>query len=144
MIDVPGTNSKRELKSAGRLAVLFLAVLAVFFSGCSSVKTPPDTVNANFFENPNRVWAAIEISLDTLDYEVESSNRPDGKMRAVPGGDSDGMPVALQIDQVAWTQDQVRVYVKPVALDTSSPVGQEALDKVAADFLTVLKRKLGS
>ncbi len=53
-------------------------------------------------------------------------------------------PVALQIDQVAWTQDQVRVYVKPVALDTSSPVGQEALDKVAADFLTVLKRKLGS
>ena len=125
------------------VAVAAALIIVVSMAGCASVKTPPGTSTASFFQNPDRVWAAIEISLDTLEYEIETSNRADGKMRAVPLGGGDGRSIALEIDQVAWSQDQVKIYVKPVAGDPGSPVSQENLDKAAADFLTVLKRKLG-
>ena len=138
----PGVRNPRRSKAK---AAIFASALIVVVSlaGCASVKTPPGTSSASFFQNPDRVWAAIQMSLDTLEYEIESSNRPDGKMRAVPLAGGDGPSIALEIDQVAWTQDQVKIYVKPVAGDPGSSVSQELLDKAAADFLTVLKRKLG-
>ena len=117
-------------------------VFALSLSGCSSMTTPAGAQAANFFQNPDRVWAAIQMSLDTLEYEIEGSNRPDGTMRAVPI-DDDAPSIVFEISQVAWTQDQVRVYVKPVAGGSGPSIEQGVLDKAAADFLTVLKRKLG-
>ncbi len=139
------------LKSTLRLRTVavsrFMAVVCVVFllplAGCSSMKESPDTSDASFFQNPDRVWAAIQMSLDTLEYEIENSNRPDGEMRAVPiDGDSEPK-IVLEIRQVAWTTDQVRVYVTPADGGSGEPATQTALDKAAADFLAVLKRKLG-
>ena len=141
MVDLQRLDPKFRPANAGRLVVVASMVFVLSLSGCSSMKTPAGTQEANFFQNPDRVWAAIQMSLDTLEYEIESSNRPDGKMRAVPI-DDDAPSVVFEISQVAWTQDQVRVYVKPVAGDSGPLVGQDVLDVAAADFLTVLKRKL--
>ena len=123
-----------------RMVVVLLAVAMV--ASCSSMKGPPNTVSAQFFRNPDLVWACLQETLDTLGYEVESSNRYDGVIRAVghsPGG-SPG--VALRIDQVMRTLDQVNVYVKPQAADPDNPPGEKALVKAARDFVTVLERKL--
>ena len=139
----PGVGHRCFLGSPAAIVAVTLIVM-LSSVGCASVKTPPGTSTVSFFQNPDRVWAAIEMSLDTLEYEIVSSNRFDGKMRAVPLADDDGPSIAYEIDQVAWTSDQVKVYVKPVAADSDSSVDQSDLDKAAADFLAVLKRKLGS
>ena len=141
MVDFLRLDPRFRPANAGRFFVVASMVFALSLSGCSSMKTPAGTQEANFFQNPDRVWAAIQMSLDTLEYEIESSNRPDGTMRAIPI-DDEAPPVVFEISQVAWTQDQVRVYVKPVAGESGPSVGQSVLDKAAADFLTVLKRKL--
>ncbi len=133
-----GVDSLYSLARRGVLVVL----VAGFVVSCASVKNPPGTVTAQFFQNPDRVWDAILLSLDTLGYEVTSSNRDDGVIRAaLPAGDTSG--VGLEINQVMNTQDQVNVYVRGVAEDASSSPSREALDKAAQDFVTVLKRKLG-
>ena len=107
------------------------------------MKNPPGTVTAQFFQNPDRVWEAIQLSLEILEYVVESSNRDEGVIRAAKTADDQTPWVALDINQVMYTQDQVNVYVRGEAEDPSAPPSQEALDKAAQDFVTVLKRKLG-
>ena len=84
----------------------------------------------------------VDRTLETLGYEVESSNREDGVIRAVGTSNGDSPGVVLEIDQVMRTLDQVNVYVRPVAADPNAPPGDEALTRAAQDFVTVLKRKL--
>jgi hypothetical protein len=142
---------KIEFKAGSRRSVflrsLVLASAAAVTAGlmisCASVKNPPGTVTAQFFQNPDRVWEAIQLSLDTLDYVVESSDRDEGVIRAAkPAADTTPW-IALDINQVMYTGDQVNVFVRGVAEDPSAAPSQDVLDKAAQDFVTVLKRKLG-
>ena len=122
-----------------------VAVMAVVMAvGCASLKNPPGTVTAQFFQNSDRVWEGIQLSLEALEYVVESSNRDDGVIRAAKPADDQTPWIALEINQVANTQDQVNVYVRGVPEDPSAAPDQETLDKAAQDFVTVLKRKLGN
>ena len=125
-----------------------LAAVAMICGGllvsCSSLKNPPGTVTAQFFQNPDRVWEGIELTLETLGYVVESSNRDEGMIRAASAADDRTPSIALDINQVMRTEDQVNVYVRGVPDDTSAPPDQESLEKAALDFVTVLKRKLGN
>jgi uncharacterized lipoprotein len=126
------------------LALAVVAVVATgFIVSCASVRNPPGTVTAQFFQNPDRVWDALGLSLDALGYEVASSNRDEGVIRAKkPAGDTSG--VGLEINQVMYTQDQVDVFVRGVAGEAASSPNQEDLDRAAQDFVTLLKRKLGN
>lgn len=139
----------REAVSRGsmiaRSCVLTLAAVVAtgLLVACASVKNPPGTATAQFFQNPDRVWEAIQLSLDTLDFVVESSNRDEGVIRAARPADDTTPWIALDINQVMYTQDQVNVFVRGVAEDPSAAPSQETLDKAAQDFVTVLKRKLG-
>jgi len=122
---------------------LLVVLVAGFIVSCASVRNPPGTVTAQFFQNPDRVWDALELSLDTLGYEVTSSNRDEGVIRAKkPAGDTSGG--GLEINQVMYTQDQVDVFVRGVAQDPTAAPEQAALAKAAQDFVDVLKRKLGN
>jgi len=136
-------NSRFSMAPRGFALVLAMVMTAGLVVSCASVKNPPGTVTAQFFQNPDRVWEAIQISLETLEYVVESSNRDEGVIRAAKPADDQTPWVALDINQVMYTQDQVNVFVRGVAEDPSAAPGQEALDKAAQDFVTVLKRKLG-
>jgi uncharacterized lipoprotein len=135
----------REVDSLHSLAKrsLLVVLVAGFVVSCASVRNPPGTVTAQFFQNPDRVWDALELSLDTLGYEVTSSNRDEGVIRAKkPADDPSG--VGLEINQVMYTQDQVDVFVKGVAEDPTAAPEQAALAKAAQDFVAMLERKLGN
>jgi len=129
-----------------RSSALMLAVVLApgLMMSCASVKNPPGTVTAQFFQNPDRVWEAIQISLENLEYVVESSNRDEGVIRAARPAADQTPWIALDINQVMHTEDQVNVFVKGVAGDPSAAPGQDELEKAAQDFVTVLKRKLGN
>lgn len=101
------------------------------------------TWTSSYFKNPDEVWAGIELALDQLGYEVTDSNRPDGKIRAEPAEDGEGPEVVLAIDQVARTDDQVIIYVKPISENAETPATSAQLEAAARDFLAVLDRKLG-
>jgi len=123
--------------------MLTVVVAAGLMVSCASMKNPPGTVSAQFVQNPDRVWEAIQLSLDTLDYVVESSNRDEGVIRAARPSDDTTPWIALDINQVMYTDDQVNVFVRGVAEDPSVAPSQETLDKAAQDFVIVLKRNLG-
>lgn len=137
------TGSYLSKPGSRTMTVLCAAMAAGILVSCASVTNPPGTVTAQFFQNPDRVWDGIEISLDTLGYEIESSNRADGVIRALPTSESATPGAALEINQIMNTDDEVRVYVRPVAADAAVATVQEELDRAARDFVTVLKRKLG-
>lgn len=125
--------------------VLLGALISISMAvSCSSVRIPPGTMAARFFQNPDRVWEGIQLTLETLEYVVESSNRDEGTIRAARPAD-DPMPwVALEINQVMYTEDQVNVFVRGVPEDPADPPDQQVMEEAAQDFVTVLKRKLGN
>lgn len=129
--------------SANRLpgVTVGIILLAVVTVSCSS-SGGGDTYRANFFQNPDRTWAAVELNLIELDYEIESSNRVDGIIQAVGEEGDDGVRVALRIDHVLRVQDQVNVYVKPRDGGGSTRASDAALDRAATAFLTELRKKL--
>ena len=127
----------------GAVCSLVVVIAAGLLVSCASVKTPEGTFSAGFFQNPNRVWEGIDLTLEILGYEIESSNRADGVLRAVPTAESESPGTVLEINQVMNTDDKVSVYVKGVAADPGAPPDQDALDKAANEFLTVLTRKVG-
>ena len=137
MVISPGGAGVRT--TGGFFAAVVLA--AMVLASCASVAEPPGTASAQFFQNPDRVWAAIGETLETLGYEVETSNRMDGAIRAVPaaGGESPG--IVLDISQVMHTGDQVNVDVKPRPAP-GSRADRQTTNAAAGDFVAVLKRTL--
>jgi hypothetical protein len=121
------------------------AITAGVFStaACSSyLASPEGTWTATYFDNPDRVWNAIELALLELDDVVITDNRDDGVIRAESSGSDDHTVIALAIDQVMRTEDQVNVSIEPsFGGDPESADGN--LLKVAADaFLKRLDDKL--
>jgi hypothetical protein len=90
---------------------------------------PADSRTASYFDPPDRVWDAIQMTLEEQGYEVESEDRLDGIIHAVSGEGDEA--VALRIDQVFRT-DIVRVHVRPDGEVT------DRSDAAVADFLALL------
>jgi hypothetical protein len=116
-------------------------VLAGVAVSCSS-SGGGDPHRGNFFQNPDRTWGAVEVTLIELDYEIESSNRVDGIIEAVGEEGDDGVRIALRIDQVLRVQDQVNIYVKPRDGGGASAASDAALDRAAREFLAELRKRL--
>jgi hypothetical protein len=96
-----------------------------------------------YLDPPNRVWAAIQISLDELGYEIEEEDRNDGIIHAVGLADGPNKGIVLKIDQVART-DVVRVHVHAGGSSSSGPFDMKRLDAAASEFLAHLDTKLTS
>jgi len=123
------------------LAALLLIVVSL--SACSTIKGSSDgTWTASFFTDPDRVWGAIEISLIELDYEVTEKNRFDGVIRARLEPADDGTVIALAIDQVMRTEDQVKVYVKPSFAGDEGSTNPDLLKAAADEFVKTLNSQL--
>jgi len=143
---------KRDLAASKAIATQrFLSVsattgiiaLVMLMGACSTFRaSSKGTWTATFFDNPDRVWNAVELALLELDYEVVSENRADGVIRAESRPGDDGTVIVLAVDQVMRTEDQVNVYVKPsFAGDRGS--ADAGLLKAAADaFVKNLEGKL--
>lgn len=129
---------RRKLKlEIAALAVLILTVVSL--SACSTSKGASDgTWRANYFKDPDSVWGAIELSLIELGYEVTDKNRFDGVIRAESDPAADGTVIVLEIDQVAHTDDQVNVFVKPSFGSDGGDASPDLLKAAADAFMTSL------
>jgi len=127
-----------------RVAMVALAiVMVVSLSSCSTFKGSSEgTWSTSYFTNPDRVWGAIQISLIDLDYEVVSENRNDGIIRATSEPAEDGTVIALAIDQVMRTEDQVHVYVKPTFAGDQGSTNPDLLRAAADELIKALDDKL--
>ena len=110
---------------------------------CSTFQaSSEDTWTATFFDNPDRVWNAIELALLELDYEITEENRTDGVMRAESSPAEDGAVIALAIDQVVRTEDQVHVYVKPSFAANPGSADPDLLKAAADVFVKRIEKEL--
>jgi hypothetical protein len=135
-------RSQHVRKSA--VVAVLIAVFAAI-SACSTMKGSSEgTWNTSYFANPDHVWGAIEIALIDLDYEIESKNRSDGVIRAMSAPADDGTIIALAIDQVMRTEDQVHVYVKPSFGGNEGSTNPDLLKAAADQFLKAVSDTLGS
>ena len=135
-------RSQHVSKSA--VVAVLVAMLAAI-SACSTVSGSSEgNWNASYFTDPDRVWGAIEIALIDLDYEVVSEDRTDGVIRAMSVPADDGTIIALAIDQVMRTEDQVHVYVKPSFGGKEGSTNPDLLKAAADQFLKAVSDTLGS
>jgi hypothetical protein len=129
-----------------RATALVIAVLlaTVIVAACSSGRSDSDDRwMRGYLAPPNRVWTAIQISLDELGYDIEKENRNDGTMRAVGLADGPNRGIVLKIDQIMRT-DVVRVHVNAGGSSSGGQVDMKRLDAAASEFLALLDIKLGS
>jgi len=123
--------------------VASLMVMVASLSSCSTIKGSSDgTWTASYFTDPDRVWGAIEISLIDLGYEVVNRNRYDGVIRATSEPADDGTIIALAIDQVMRTEDQVKIYVKPSFGGDDGSTNPDLLKAAADEFMKAVNDTL--
>jgi len=108
---------------------------------CASTPAGGDDWATQYVGSPDRVWAAIQLSLDELGYSIEDENRPDGRLRAVSTPSQQEAVVVLRIDQI-MRSNIVKVYVK-VNNDPSDPqLDLEQREAAAREFLAELNGRL--
>lgn len=121
------------------VVVTLLILMAISLSACSTSRGASEgTWRANYFKDPDSVWGAIELSLIELGYGVTNKNRFDGVIRAESDPAADGTVVVLEIDQVAYTDDQVNVFVKPSFGSAGGDASPDLLKATADAFMTSL------
>lgn len=127
-----------------RGAVMILAIaMVVTLTACSTFNGSSDgNWNTSYFTNPDRAWAAIQIALIDLDYEVVSENRDDGIIRATSEPTEDGTVINLAIDQVMRTDEQVHIYIKPSFAGDQGSTNPDLLRAAAEDLIKALDDKL--
>ena len=124
------------------LKSLVLIAVLVASAACSTSNPAEDSPwRANFFQNADRVWSAIQMSLIELDYDVEESDREDGTLRAISS--KDDVSIALAIDQIQRTEDKINVFVRPADGGGAKTAGRDELDSAAEGFIKLLNSKLG-
>ena len=120
--------------------VVAVVICLTSILACSSLSSSsPDSWTGRYFQNPDRVWAAILETLIDLDYRVAVSNREDGTIQTEPQAGEDHAGVVLSIDQMMHTHDQVSVYVKPSGVDGADSGARKA---AADQFMAALNKKL--
>jgi len=136
-------NTSSNTRWSRRLILALFIVTVVSLSACSTFEGSSEgTWNTSYFTNPDRVWEAVQLSLIELDYEVESENRDDGIIRATSEPAEDGTVIALAIDQVARTEDQVHLYVKPSFAGNRGSISPDLLKAAAEELIKAVDDKL--
>lgn len=127
----------------GFLPVTIVVIALSLCPACSSLSgSSPNTWTGTYFQNPDRVWAAIIETLIDLDYRVAESSRYDGKILTEPREGENLAGVVLSINQIMRTSDQVKVYVSPSAGEAWDGVDPVALKAAADQFMAALNKKL--
>jgi hypothetical protein len=128
-------------RTASRLIWCGAMTLIVSAVACSSGGDSGDTWMRGYLDPPNRVWTAIQISLDELGYRIEKENREDGTIRAVAEEDGPRKGIVLKIDQIMRT-DTVRVHVGVGESSSGRPTDMKRMEAAASEFLGLLDTKL--
>lgn len=125
-------------KLVGRMMPVLGAAIVLFGSlGCASSNADEDPWSTHYVGSPDDVWVSIHIALIELDYDVESENREDGKVRAVRDGDDENSTVVLSIDQI-MRSGEVRVYVRVASEPGEPALSRDQQETFAKEFLAVV------
>ena len=136
-------NTSLNQRWSHGVVVALVVAIVVSLPACSTFKGSSEgTWNTSYFTNPDRVWNAIQLALIDLDYEVQSENRDDGVIRAASEPAEDGTVIALAIDQVMRTEDQVHVYVKPSFAGDQGSTNPDLLRAAAEELIKAFDEKL--
>ncbi len=127
MLDAPRTGRARTV------ARTVLGLVALAGLACSSAPPTTDQWTETFVEPPERVWVAINQTLEALGYEIEEADRHNSIIVATSGSDDTDPPVVLRVAQVARTE-VVRVHVTPHDGGAES----DRFDTAAREFLAAL------
>lgn len=127
------TDQLTRRSTPAAIAGALAALAAVLGLACSFVTPAAEKWTASYVAPPDRVWAAINQTLEALGYDIVRADRHESIIVAAAGADDPATAVTLRIAQVAHT-DVVRVYVSPHddAADTGS------FETAADEFLASL------
>jgi hypothetical protein len=114
-----------------------LGLVALIGIACSSAAPAGEQWSANYVESPERVWVAINQTLEALGYEIEESDRHNSIVIASSEGDEGEPSLRLRVAQVARTE-VVRVHVTPHGATPDS----DRFGAAAKDFLAALDATL--
>jgi hypothetical protein len=114
-----------------------LGLAALVGLACSSAAPAPEKWTASYVEPPERVWVAINQTLEDLEYDIEEADRHNSIVIASSEGDEGEPPLGLRIAQVAHT-DVVRIYVTP----HGGTPDDDGFDTAAKEFLAALDAML--
>jgi hypothetical protein len=128
--------------AARRIGIAAVMLAVVIGSACTSGSLGSDDKwMRGYLDDPDRVWAAIHLTLDELGYEVDKENRVDGEIRAAAVENRPNKGVVLKINQVMRT-DVVRVYVHAGETSPGPQPDLKRLDAAAGEFLALLDIKI--
>ena len=115
-----------------RAATLVLA--AVLIAGCSSASKTDDPWTIQYVGSSDDTWTAMHIAFIDLDYEVESEDRNEGRIRAVRAAEGERPGSVLTISQVA-RHDMVSIWVRVSAPEGEPPMDRAQQEVFAEEFL---------
>jgi len=117
--------------------ILATAFVVMVNFGCAATQPSSDPWVINYTGSPDDVWVACHIALADLDYEVESENRQDGRVRAVRSGAEEGSTEVLSLDQIMRTND-VKVYVRASAGPDQPTMDFSRREALAKEFMALV------
>ncbi len=126
-----------DYRTGRALAILAIAVVLIGSLGCAATKPSSDPWVVNYVGSPDDVWVACHIALVDLDYDVESENREDGRVRAVRPGAEEGTIEVLSLDQI-MRSDDVKVYIRAVAGPDQPAMDAARKETLAKEFMALV------
>ncbi|MCP4900939.1 MAG: hypothetical protein GY906_28560 [bacterium] len=117
-------------------ATLLLIAGSIFAlnAGCASSRSGSGQM-ARYMDPPKRVWQTIQLTMEEFEYEIESDDPLEGKMRAVSAKNPD---VVLVVDQV-MRSGTVSVYVRSEGCNEGD---QAVCTAVVDEFMTELDARI--
>jgi hypothetical protein len=118
-------------------AILGVTLVLLGGLGCAATKPSSDPWVVNYVGSPDDVWVACHIALVDLDYDVESENREDGRVRAVRPGAEEGTIEVLSLDQI-MRSDDVKVYIRAAAGPDQPAMDAARKETLAKEFMALV------
>ncbi len=109
--ETSNTDSRHRRPLLAAVAVALAGAVALLGLACSSAAPAAEKWTASYVDPPDRVWVAINQTLEALGYQIEQADRHESIIVATAGADDPATSVTLRIAQVAHTE-VVRVHVR--------------------------------
>lgn len=132
----------RSSRTATLWLLVGLSVCSLILpTACSSASKTDDPATLVYVGSSDDTWTAAHIVLIELDYDVESENRNEGKIRAIRSAGDDHSASVLTIDQIG-RHDTISIYIRAMAAPGQPTMAPDQAERLAQEFLSPFKALL--
>lgn len=129
-----------------RTAILWLLIglsmgSLILPTACSSASKTDDPATLIYVGSSDDTWTAMHIVLIELDYDVETENRDEGRIRATRSAGDDRPASVLTIDQIG-RHETISIYVRAMAAPGEPTLALDQAERLAQEFLSPVKALL--